>query len=94
MAGIVGEGAHVGGADVQEMRGIAGGIGEAATQLGARFHDRDAHAARFAPQQMGRHQGAAGAAADDDDPEREKVRHGGLIQQIRHASLNLRLHIL
>ena len=69
MIGIVGEAAHIGGAHVEEMAGIVGRIGEAATEIGAPLDDRDRDSPGIAAQEMGRHQRAAGAAADDGDPE-------------------------
>ena len=77
MIGIVGEGAHIGRAHIQQVRRVARGIGESAPQLVPSFHDRDASAIGLPAQQMCGHQGAAGASADDDDLKREGFRQGG-----------------
>jgi len=67
MIRLVGEGAHIAGADVQQMIGTAGEVGDSAPDLRAFLDQGDAQLAGRIAQQMTREQRAAGAAADDND---------------------------
>jgi hypothetical protein len=66
MIGIVRKCAHIGGADIEQMTGIGGAIGDAAADFVPLLHERDAHAAGWIAEKMTGEQNAAGAAADDD----------------------------
>jgi hypothetical protein len=73
MLGFVGEGAHVGGADIEEVVRVLGGIGDAGTQLLALLDDGDHQRRAGGPQQMRREQDAARFPADYKDACRHEL---------------------
>ena len=77
MVGLVGKGAHVAGADVQEVASASRRIGDAQRRLGSALDHGDA---KVAPaDDLGGEQNAAGAAADDGDV-------GGGVRKITHEA--------
>jgi hypothetical protein len=66
--GIVGKGAHAPGPDVQQVVGIARGVGEAAAELRPLLDEIDARVRQEALQQLDGEERAAEAGADDRDP--------------------------
>ncbi len=68
MIGLVDEGAHAAGAHIQQMVGVAGGIGEAAAELGVLLDQIDPAVGQRTLEQLHRQQRAAETGADDRDP--------------------------
>ena len=77
MVRLIRERAHVARAHVQQVVGIAGRIGEAATETGAALDEIDAILGGGAAQQMDRQQRSAEAGTDDGDPSTSGIRHEG-----------------
>ena len=62
------EGAHLAGRDIEQVAGIAGGVGGAAPELNAAFDQCELRSGRTSPQQVKREQRAAEPRADDRNP--------------------------
>ena len=77
MVGFVGQGAHVAGADVQEVASAARRVGDAQRRLAPTLDHGNAKAAPA--DDLGGQQHAAGAAADDGDV-------GGGVRKMTHAA--------
>ncbi len=79
--GFVREGAHIAGAHIQQVIGIAGRIGEACPESPSLLDQEDAVLVVAAPQQMQRQKRAGEAGADDADAARHgltsRCRRGG-----------------
>jgi hypothetical protein len=75
MVGLVGEGAHAAGADVEEVVGIPRRVGQPAAEFGVLFDEIDAAARKKAPQQLHRQQGAAESRPYDRNARTGCCRH-------------------
>lgn len=65
VVGLVGQGAHAAGPDVERVGEVGGAVGDALTEFGPRFDDDDAHG--YGPEDMNRGQNPRRAPADDGD---------------------------
>ena len=76
MQGIVGEGAHIGGAHIEQMAGLCRRIGHAAADRLALLDQRNADRVICIAQQMAGEQHSARAAANNDNVRAVSRRHG------------------
>ena len=81
MQGIVREGAHIGGAHIEQMAGLRRRIGHAAADRLALLDQRNADRVICIAQQMAGEQHPARAAADNDNVSAVSRRHG---HSLRH----------
>ncbi len=73
MPRIVGKGAHVGGADVQQMIRVVGRVGDTGAEFGAALDQHDLEGPGLAAQKVNGEEHAAGASPDDDDARHSNV---------------------
>ena len=67
MPRIVGKGAHIGGADVQQMIRVIGRIGNAGAEFGTALDQHDLESPCFTVQKVNREEDPASSAPDDND---------------------------
>ena len=67
MPGIVGKGAHIGGADVEQMVRVVGRIGDAGAEFGTALDQHDLKRACFTAQKVNSEENATGPSSDNND---------------------------